>query len=250
MNIVIIEDEPLNATLLTEFIRRYQSDSFIKATLASKDEIRAYFAEHPQPDLVFCDIELLDGNVFSLLNENMITAPIIFTTAYNQFYQQAFDVNGIAYLLKPVSYDRFEMAMKKFAALSSTVPAVDWRAIAVAASQPQTSYKERLVIKNQHGIKVLPVSELVAVSSNSGILTAIDCRSNTHEFRSKLSDLASELNPKDFFQINRGEIVSIHYIEQIEPYFGDRLAIKIKHLEKRLITSASQTPAFRTWLSQ
>ena len=113
MNVLIIEDEPLNAEIIVEFLQRYDSTIHISGQLPSKEKAQIWLEENGQVDLVFSDIELLDGNVFSLLKNNVIPSPIIFTTAYNTFYQEAFDVNGIAYLLKPISYERFSQAMKK-----------------------------------------------------------------------------------------------------------------------------------------
>lgn len=248
MNVLIIEDEPLNADIIVEFLQRYDPTIHISGQLPSKEKAQIWLEENGQVDLVFSDIELLDGNVFSLLKNNVITSPIIFTTAYNTFYQEAFDVNGIAYLLKPLSYERFSQAMKKFESLRSTSKATDWTKISELLHQNSKSYKERIVIKNGGEIHILNIEKTIAILSNSGKLSAIDDQGKTYEFRAKLSELAEELNPKIFFQINRGEIININFIEKIEPYFGDRLSLKMKHLKSKLITSASSTAAFRKWL--
>lgn len=248
MKVLIIEDEPLNAEIITEYLNRYDAATEIAAQLPSKEKVREWVESNGQVDLVFCDIELLDGNVFSLLRENIIKSPIIFTTAYNSFYQEAFDVNGIAYLLKPVRYERFRQAMEKFQTLRLPNKEVDWATLSALLRQPQKNYKERLVIKTSEGIHLLHVAQTVAILSSDGKLTAFDEDGKSHEFRSKLSELASELNPKIFFQINRGEIINLNFIEKIEPYFGDRLSLKMKNLKTKLITSASVTADFRKWL--
>lgn len=248
MNVLIIEDEPLNAEIIVEFLELYDSTIHISAQLQSKEKTQRWLDENGQVDLVFSDIELLDGNVFSLLKNNVITSPIIFTTAYNTFYQEAFDVNGIAYLLKPFSYERFSKAMEKFESLRTNSKKTDWTKISELLHQNSKSYKERLIIKNAGDIHILNTENTVAILSSSGKLTAIDEQGKSHEFRGKLSELAEELNPKTFFQINRGEIININFIEKIEPYFGDRLSLKMRHLKAKLITSASATSTFRKWL--
>lgn len=248
MKVIIIEDEALNAEIIEEHLRNYDSSIEILAQLKSKEEAQKWITKHGQADLVFSDIELLDGNVFSMLKENTITSPIIFTTAYNTFYQDAFDVNGIAYLLKPVSFERFSQAMKKFEQLNASDKNPDWKLISELLHQKQKQYKERIIIKTPTEIHILNTENTVAILSNAGKLTAIDEKGKEHEFRYKLSDLAEELNPKEFFQINRGEIVNINFIEKIEPYFGDRLSIRLKNYKNALITSASSTAEFRKWL--
>lgn len=248
MKVIIIEDEQLNAEIITDHIKKYNSGIEILAHLKSKEETQRWIATNGQADLVFSDIELLDGNVFSLLKENIITSPIIFTTAYNTFYQDAFDVNGIAYLLKPVSFERFSQAMKKFENLKPAEKNPDWKAISELLNQKPKNYKERIVIKTATEIQILNTENTAAILSNSGKLIAIDEKGKEHEFRYKLSDLVEELDPKTFFQINRGEIVNINFIEKIEPYFGDRLSIRLKNYKTALITSASCTADFRKWL--
>ena len=218
------------------------------AYLKSKEKTQEWIEKNGQVDLVFSDIELLDGNVFSLLKENIITSPIIFTTAYNNFYQDAFDVNGIAYLLKPINFERFSQAMKKFEGLKTSAKTPDWSAISELLQQKTKQYKERIIIKTSAEIQILNTEKIVAILSNSGKLTAVDDLGKEHKFRYKLSDLAEELDPKIFFQINRGEIVNINFIEKIEPYFGDRLSLKIKNLKTKLITSASSAADFRKWI--
>lgn len=248
MKVIIIEDEALNTEIISEHLKKYDSDIEILALLKSKEETKNWIVKHGQVDLVFSDIELLDGNVFSILKENIITSPIIFTTAYNTFYQDAFDVNGIAYLLKPVSFERFSQAMKKFENLNISEKNPDWKLISELLHQKPKEYRERIIIKTTSEIHILNTENTAAFLSNSGKLTAIDDKGKEHEFRYKLSDLFEELNPKTFFQINRGEIVNINFIEKIEPYFGDRLSIRLKNYKTALITSASSTAEFRKWL--
>lgn len=250
MKVLIIEDEALNAEIITEHLKKYDASIEILAYLKSKEKTQEWIEKNGQVDLVFSDIELLDGNVFSLLKQNIITSPIIFTTAYNTFYQDAFDVNGIAYLLKPINYERFSQAMKKFEALKTPAISPDWSVISELLEQNTKRYKERIIIKTSTEIQILNTEETAAILSHLGKLTAIDQSGKEHEFRYKLSDLAKEVDPKVFFQINRGEIININFIEKIEPYFNDRLSIKMKNLKTKLITSISSTVDFRKWIGQ
>ena len=250
MKVIIIEDEQLSAELLAEYLAEYDSAVQIEGVFKSKIETEQWFLANRtgEIDLVFSDIELLDGNVFSLLQKNLFNCPIIFTTAYNDFYQDAFDTNGIAYLLKPVSHKKFVAAMEKFRNIyqKDNATQLDWNRITEMLHGRK--FRERITVKNSGEITILNVSEISAILSSAGKLTAVDSTGKEHEFKGKISDLVTELDPKTFFQINRGEIVNINYIEKIENYLGDRLSVKMKNYRGHLITSASTTAQFRKWI--
>lgn len=250
MKIVLIEDEELNAEQILFYIAKYDTTIKVEAILKSNKEIMEWFTKNENPSLVLCDINLLDGNAFSSLKSGIITCPIIFTTAFNDFYQEAFDSNGIAYLLKPISFKSFEAAMEKFKRLTPGYIAVDWLSISSAIKKISIQYKERILIKSNGSTLLLEVKKIMYISTNMGICEATDTTGKTYEFRQKFSDLIGDLNPDLFFQINRGEIININFIEMIEPYFNDRLSIKINNHSKRLITSAAATPGFRKWIER
>jgi DNA-binding LytR/AlgR family response regulator len=184
------------------------------------------------------------------LQQEVVTCPIIFTTAFNEFYQNAFDNNGIAYLLKPISYKSFEKAMDKFNRLTQTHNTINWLDFSEVLKKMNVTYKERILIKNVNNSVLVEVKNVIYFSTNMGVCEAFDNLGRSYEFRQKFSDLVSELNPNTFFQINRGEAINIDYIELIEPYFNDRLSIKIKNHTKRLITSSAVTAEFRRWLER
>lgn len=250
MKIVLIEDESLNAEQLLFYITRYDPSITIAAVLKSNKEIQEWFEKNESPSLAFCDINLLDGNVFSSLHKNIISCPIIFTTAFNDFYQEAFDSNGIAYLLKPISFKSFELAMDKFKRLTHSPAVIDWLGISAVVKKLNTQYRERILIKNNFSTLLLEVKNIMYISTNLGICEATDNKGKTYGFRQKFSDLAAELDPDIFFQINRGEIVNINFIEMIEPYFNDRSSVKFINHSKHLITSAAITAEFKKWLER
>ena len=111
--ILIVEDEIPARKKLRRFIEELDSPTEI---LAETDNVQATieFLKTCQPDLIFSDIELLDGNAFEIYRHVSVNSPIIFTTAYDQFWLDAFEGNGIAYLLKPFSKERFQKAWDKF----------------------------------------------------------------------------------------------------------------------------------------
>jgi len=250
MNVVIIEDEIANAEIIRSHLEKNDSDIRISAVLRSNRETREWFRQNVQPDLAFCDIELLDGNVFDTLREDIIHCPIIFTTAYDSFYQEAFEQNGIAYLLKPLTYGKFNRAMEKYRNLGGGQEQRNWKELYEAVQKLQVSYKERLIVKSGGIMQLLHVQDVVCFTARDGKCVACTGYGNEYEFRYTLSELAEELDPDQFFQINRGEIVNINYIQQFELFSSARLSLKMKNIDQRLIVSSASTPAFRQWVEK
>lgn len=250
MNVVIIEDEKSNAEIIRSHIRKTDLDMNVAAVLPGNQNVREWLNKNSQPDLVFCDIELLDGNIFDTLREDVIQCPIIFTTAYDSFYQEAFDQNGIAYLLKPISLKKFKKAIEKFRRLQGHTQKQDWEILYKAVQKLQASYKERIIVKSGGSMQMLHVQDVVCFIARDGKCVAYTSKGSDYEFRYTLSDLAEELDPQQFFQINRGEIVNIKFLQEFEPFSSARLSLKMKNIDYRLIVSSSSTHAFRQWVEK
>jgi len=214
----------------------------------------AWLAIYPKPNLIFSDIELLDGNVFMLYATVMVQSPIIFTTAYDQFLQRAFDTNGIGYVLKPYGYQKVAESFEKFLGLKkelSTSPQMLDMALIEqlkTALQPNAkSYKQRFTVKMRNGIYILAVEDIAYFESQEGVVFAFDKNQQKYPLNGTLNDVEEVLNPSHFFRINRAEMVNIEMIDKLETYFNDRL-IKAKGTTKELIVSANRVAAFRRWI--
>ena len=249
MRVVVIEDESPAAEKLCAFIRRYDETIEIAAQLESIKESRKWFRSSRAPDLIFSDIELLDGNVFEFLQNVESSSPIIFTTAYDQFLMQAFARNGIAYLLKPFDYETFVEAMQKLEKLRQKFVAsqiVLWREL--KSDLTRNHFKERFVIKMRGGLKFLETDQIAYFQIRDGILFAYDVAGNKSPISENLNHLEQTLDPGRFFRINRSEMVNLKFIERLEPYFNDRLIIRVNDSKVKLISSISRTPDLRKWI--
>jgi DNA-binding LytR/AlgR family response regulator len=250
MKVVIVEDEPPAREKLGKFIRRYDRQIEIIAEFESVAATLRYF-EKPgaTPDLVFADIELLDGNVFEVFENRKITCPVIFTTAYDQFLLQAFEENGIAYLLKPFDFQKFAAAMRKFEALKNNfAQATDDFLREIRENLRPLQYKERFVIKTAGSIRLLETRQIAFVQMQNEIPFAIDGAGGKFPLNESLAKLEGILNPKMFFRLNRSEIINLNFIESLAPDFHDRLVIKILNLNVKLVSSTNRTPDLRRWL--
>jgi len=249
MKVVIIEDEPPARDKLAKFIIRYDRRIEILAQIESVRETLGYFAENAAPDLIFADIELLDGNVFEAFERLKITCPVIFTTAYDQFWLQAFERNGIAYLLKPFDFQKFTAAMQKFDTLKNNFFAAQnefWREIQENLRQPK--FKERFVVKVGNGIRLLETKEIAYIQMQNEIPFAFDSGGRKFPLTGTLTSLEKSLNPRTFFRLNRSEIVNLDFIENLKPDFQDRLIICLRNYQVKLVSSISRTPELRKWL--
>lgn len=249
MRVVIIEDEPLAAEKLRGFIERYDGAIQIAAKLESLRDLRAWFRENQPPDLIFSDIELLDGNVFEFFEKENLRKPIIFTTAYDKFLLQAFELSGIGYLLKPFTYKNFVAVMLKLESLKETFGVSQsalWeefqKRIAV------TKYKERFVIKLRGGIQFIETNRIAYFQIRDGILFAFDDTGSKYVLGENMNNLVDALDPNQFFRLNRSEMVNLNYIERIEPYFQNRLVVRVKNSKVKLVSSVSRTPDLRQWI--
>ena len=249
MKVVVIEDEPLAADKLCDFIARYDDSMIVAAKLESVAETEKWFRANKSPDLIFSDIELLDGNVFEFLEKEELNSPIIFTTAYDQFLLRAFERNGIAYLLKPFTFENFAAAMRKLEKLKLNLVAAQtnfWREIQKTFAEPK--YKERFVVKTRGGIQFIETENIAYFQIQNGILFAFNAAGNKFPLNENLNSLEQILNPNIFFRINRSEIVNLKFIERLESYFNDRLMIRLKNSKVKLISSTNRTPNLRKWI--
>ncbi|MHB0755171.1 LytR/AlgR family response regulator transcription factor [Polaribacter sp. M15] len=204
-------------------------------------------------DFILSDIQLLDGLSFDLFNKMQIDAPIIFCSAHDEYLFQAFNTNGIAYILKPYSQEEFNKAIVKYQSLfkKGDYNPLDNATIDVlksALQQEYTTYKKRFVIKKATGIQLLNAEDIALISASGDFCLINDKNGKLHTISQNLGNIHQQLNPKKFFKINRSEIVNIDFIEKIESHFKNRLLISIKNYKEKAMTSSSTTAEFRKWL--
>lgn len=260
MTITLIEDEPLAAQHLRDLLTALLPNAMVHGPLPSVQTAITYFDTNPAPDLVFSDIELLDGNVFALFERVRVNCPVIFTTAYDQFLLKAFQGNGIAYLLKPFDRAQVQQALAKFDGLRSqmggapTAPgelsAAVVQQLREALQPARATYRQRFTVKLRQGIVLLNVADIVCLRADESVVFAFDTAGRKYPLNGTLTDLEAQLNPTHFFRLNRGEIIHVRHIERIESYPGDRLAVRLTGQPQAFISSVTRTPELRKWLDK
>lgn len=246
MKVLIIEDEQLAAEKLAAYLKRYQPDAELVAQLSSVAQVVEFFAAEPkaqQLDLIFSDVELTDGQVFTALEQLDLPCPVLFTTAYDQYWMQVFQYQAVDYLLKPFSYPRFAEAMLNFAQLKHKLQQ------SVTATTP--AYKKRFLLRKGQSLSILPVADILLIRAANGVLLATDKHNSVHILtETNLGDIESQLDPAEFFRLNRSDIIHISSILQVEPYNKESVAVMLSCDKEPAISSKTRTALFRKWLNQ
>jgi len=254
IKIVIIEDEIPARKKLKRFLEEQERTTEVVAEIDTV-EMAVEFLNNTKVDLIFSDIELLDGNAFDIYNQVLVSCPIIFTTAYDQFWMNAFESNGIAYLLKPFSKERFQKAWEKFLLFRNSVDDKSKLLTNLSKLIEQhingKSYKKRFTIHTHQGFYLLPIENIAFFEANEGVVFAFDAIGKKHLLsESTLKEIEEQVNPSHLFRINRSELVSKQHIEKIERYGKNTLAVKMVGIDRYLKTSQSSTSAFRVWIEK
>lgn len=242
---LIIEDETAAAVNLRAVLRETAPDVEIVATLESVTESVDYLRAHPQPDLLFMDIHLADGDSFRIFDAVEIVAPVIFTTAYDQYALDAFKVSGIDYLLKPLNGADVRRAIDKFRRLTGS-ERHDYgaRVQAMAAGREET-----FLVHVRDRIIPLHRDKIAYCYTSNEKVTACDFDGESYPLDRTLETLQSLLPQSDFFRANRQFIISRRAVRDIVVWFGSRLALSLQvPTPERIIISKARVPEFKAWL--
>ncbi|MCK0156982.1 LytTR family DNA-binding domain-containing protein [Cellulophaga sp. F20128] len=250
MNVLIIEDEKPAARRLHRLLA--ELDVTVSTMLHSVEESIAWFSANKHPDLIFLDIQLSDGLSFEIFEKVDVKSAIIFTTAYDEYALQAFKLNSIDYLLKPIDDEELETAVKKYREVnvSKRKIAVDFDDIKRLLVNPiERDYKKRFTVKVGQHIKILIADEIECFySENKGTYAATSDGRN-YLLDVTLEHLETELEPKTFFRVSRKYYVNINCIKDIISYTNSRLKIILnKYNEGEIIVSREKVKDFKLWL--
>ncbi|MEL6560477.1 MAG: LytTR family DNA-binding domain-containing protein [Bacteroidota bacterium] len=250
MKVVIIEDESQAAQMLMQQLESVDPTIEVVMVLESVHESVKYFKANSHPDLIFSDIQLEDGLSFGIYEKVKVQCPIVFTTAYNQYAIQAFQTNGIGYLLKPIDQEQLDNTLRKFRELTPGL-AID-KIIAMASSlSKEKSYKTRFLVKAGEKIKTVLVSDVAAFYSVSRVTYIITFDLKKHIVDYSLDQLEKIIDPDHFFRINRKTILSIDSCNDLQSWSSSRLKVNLpEYKDVDTVVSRDRYREFKNWLDR
>ena len=252
MNAIVIEDEQIASDRICEMIHE-EGEINILAQLDTVKEAVSFISEtKDEIDILFCDIQLADGLSFNIFNKVEVKSPVIFTTAYDEYSLQAFEVNSLDYLLKPIKKEDLRRALSKYDNLYDR-SVFKLKPEFVSDFLNRNNYKERFLVKLGTKFFHKQIADITYFSTENKLVYLHDTQSG----RRYLTDYSLEelerdhLNPRQFFRISRQFIVNMNFIEVLKPYSGQRLSIQLAQGQAdELVVSRDKVSAFKDWFDQ
>ena len=247
MNIVIVGDEKLASKRLESMLKKAEPGIQVIQVLESVEDAVNWFSQNEKPDLIFMDIQLDDGISFEIFDAIKIEAPVIFTTAYNEYAIRAFKVNSVDYLLKPIEEEALVTAIQKFKKLFAGNGDFETK-IAKVMGQISTQYKSRFFIKVGIRFKSIPAENICAffVEERNTFLSTSEGKNYDLDY--SLDQIQKMVDPRLFFRINRNYLVNINCIDEIVSYSTNRLKLKFGKTEQ--IVSRDKVSEFKLWMDR
>ncbi|GEQ85909.1 DNA-binding response regulator [Patiriisocius marinistellae] len=250
MNVLIIEDEKPSARRLQRMLERL--DVTVNIMLHSVEESIEWFQNNEHPKLIFLDIQLSDGLSFEIFETVTINSAIIFTTAFDEYALQAFKLNSIDYLLKPIDEDELIAAVNKYKARTPNKEAIQFNFddIKKLLTNPvERDYKKRFTTKIGQHIKMIAVDEVECFYSENKGTYAHTIEGRDYLLDTTLEELEGELNPEVFFRVSRKFYININAIKDIISYTNSRLQLKLEsYKDQDVIVARERVKDFKVWL--
>lgn len=261
MNALIVEDEDLSVRRLKKMIGEVAPALTISGVTDSIEQTVEWVHENraagqADPDLIFLDIELSDGQSFEIFNRIEVSSAIIFTTSYDEYALQAFKHNSIDYLLKPVHRDDLQRALQKYEKMK-VQPATDSSLAGIRKlledfkKASSAGYRQRFLVKQGQKMLSIEVGEIAYFFTDDRYSFFMTDSNQKMLVDYTLDELAESLDPARFFRINRGMMVTHRSVDKIDPYFGNRLALTLRPAHnKEVLVSREKVGDFKVWMGK
>jgi DNA-binding LytR/AlgR family response regulator len=249
MNVLIFEDETRAANHLERLLAKVAPEMKVIARIESVRDGVKFLQSNQEPDLIFSDIQLADGLSFEIYRQAPVRCPIIFTTAYDHYAIEAFQTNGIDYLLKPIEEERLQKAIDKAKHFSPGL--LLEKLLQMNRPATEKAFKSRFMVKVGDKIKSVPVEEIRVFFSQEKASFILTTEGRTYCIDYALDQLEPMLDPEKYFRINRKYIVSIDACTNILAWTNSRLRLKIDGIDDSdIIVARERVVEFKNWLDR
>lgn len=258
MTVLILEDEAITAEELRHYVRDVDPTIEVLALLETIDDAVHFLTTHASPDLIFSDIQLADGLSFEVFERVPVRCPVIFCTAFDEYAMQAFSTNGIDYVLKPFDRKAIAASLSKFRTLQTafqrsapTLPATINEPLQRLIEQLRPTHRSSFLVNYKGKYYPVPVGEIAFFYTENEIVWLHKSSGEKYALDQTLDELETLLDPTQFYRANRQFIVRYDAIQEFEPYFNRKLAVKLHPTPPEpVIISKAKAGDFMRWLEQ
>lgn len=250
MNIYIIEDEPLASAHLSNIVTGLIPDSRIAGTTDNVRDAVNWLSKN-NPDLIFMDIQLGDALSFDIFSRVKVKAPVIFTTAYDQYAIRAFQSNGIAYLLKPISREDMQLALDKIEQLRLHLGQENDLLQKIISQIKAPALRERFMVNAGSKLRSVSVEDIAWFVSEGRYVKIVTRDNHRYLINDTLEKLEETINPSRFFRINRKYMIAIDSITAMVPWSKSRVKLELNPAaEDEVVVSVERSSDFKNWLDK
>ena len=248
MKTLIIEDE-LRARehMIHLLLDNFPSVEVVGAVGSIKDSI-AWLGAHEAPDVIFMDVELSDGSSFDIFTQIDVPSPVVMTTAYDQYAVQAFEVNALDYLLKPINLKDLQRAIARITSGEAIKPSNE-----VVRNLINQVRKEKFLIRLNDRIVPVRTTDIAYFYSEDKNSFLVTRSGSSYVLDESLDALAGSLDPAEFFRISRSCIISESVIDSVSKLMGGRLRISVRRdipANTDFTVSRARVDDFLSWLEK
>jgi two-component system response regulator LytT len=258
MTVLILEDEAITAEELQHYVRDIDPSIEVVASLETIEDAVQFLTTHPGPDLIFSDIQLADGLSFDVFDQVPVRCPVIFCTAFDEYAMQAFSANGIDYVLKPFDRKAIASSLSKFKSLQiyfqRDMPTPQQNInepLQRLIDQLRPTRRSSFLVNYKGKYYPIPVSEIAFFYTENEIVWLHKSSGEKYAIDHTLDELETMLDPARFYRANRQFIVRYDAIQEFEPYFNRKLAVRLSlATPEPVIISKAKAGDFMRWLEQ
>jgi DNA-binding LytR/AlgR family response regulator len=247
VRVAIVEDETPARERLAAAIRKAAPDASIVSALASVGEAVRWLEQNAAPDLLFLDIQLGDGLSFEILRRTRLTCPVVFATAFDEYLIDAFQSNGIDYLLKPIRDERVAAAIAKYRGLKEHFRA---DALLQALAKPR-AHRERFLVRKGDDLTAVRTAEVAYFQTADKLVFLTTRNAVRFHLDRPLAELEAELDPQRFFRANRAFLVNVDAVARCRSYGKGKLILELRPAaNEEVVVSQERAAAFRKWFGE
>lgn len=254
MNVLIVEDESLAVDRLRQLLADADPSIKITGVTDSVETSISWLQYNPKPDLILMDIELSDGQSFAIFDQVKVSSPVIFTTSYDEYAIQAFKVNSIDYLLKPIKPGDLQAALEKLKTLGRHLPTGPSAAIEQLLWQlkkPEKEYRDRFLVKSGQRYFSIEADDIAYFYYHNRVTFLKTWKKDVYYIDYILDELEEMLSPQRFFRANRQFLLHIKSVKDIHAESNNKLKLKLlPAVDEEVLVSRERATAFKLWMGK